>query len=345
MRRNLHHFFCWLALFAAAATGCRGPHGDQVAGPNSFRQASGPQQFWNPFTKEKTPDAQVASSRSEAPPDWRSLQAMMPEDAISLAKPLAPGADLYVKAAQLYEARSRFPQAIEQYNKALELDAQYLPALIGLARLYDRHGHPAEALQMYQKAANFHPDNGTVFNDMGLCYSKQGLWQEAMVNLDRAVQLQPKNRLYRNNIAKVLITNRRSNDAFQHLNAVFPAAESHYNVGFMAHEIGDDVAAQQHLALAIQSSPDLLAARDLLVQVTSAQNNNQQNAFQQDKAPATGLAENDRQRFAPQLDGPRLAPTQDQAHLNNLRLDVPHPEAPQFRPTSGPTYSPQGNRP
>lgn len=336
MRREFQQTFCWLGL-AVVAIGCRGPQVEQAVGPNSFRQASAPQRSWNPFTNEAVPGS---DRKSEAPPDWRSRQAMMPEDNISLAKPLSPGTDLYVKAAQLYEIKSQFPQAIEQYEKALEMDSRDINALVGLARLYDRLDRPVEAAEVYEQTAGLHPNNGTVFNDMGLCYSKQGRWNEALVNLDRAVQLQPKNPRYRNNIAKVLVRNGRSDDAYRHLTAVFAPAESHYNVGFMANDIGDDATAQRHLTLAIQNSPDLLPAKELLAQIVSPQLGSPQDATTQPHTnqPRSRAADATRQLHMPQLgqrfDGPQLeAPQLDQTQLDGLRLD-----GPQFRPTSGPAH-------
>jgi Tfp pilus assembly protein PilF len=362
VRRNLQRYF-WLGL-AVAAIGCRGTQGDRAVGPNGFHQASAPQRSWNPFTKEDVPDAH---RKAESRPDWRTLQAMMPEDTISLAKPLSPGTDLYVKAARLYEIKNQFPKAIEQYQKALEMDSGDVNALVGLARLYDRLDRPVEAAQVYEQAAGLHPNNGTVFNDMGLCYSKQGRWNEAMVNLDRAVQLQPKNPRYRNNIAKVLIRNGRPDDAFRHLTAVFAPAESHYNVGYIANDIGDDATAQRHLTLAIQNSPDLLSAKELLAEITSPQLGKPEEATAQRRAnhPEPNLAADstrplhmpqlDAGRFegpqleapqleAPQLEGPQLegpqleapqleAPQLDQTQLDGRRLD-----GPQFRPTSGSVY-------
>jgi tetratricopeptide (TPR) repeat protein len=306
--RNLQFTFC---LFAAivSSSGCQSQLGGQA-----FRKASPAQSsWWNPLSKL------TSGAKSPRVPDWRTPE-LMPKDAISLEKPSNPGANLYVKAAQLCEARNQFSQAITHYHKALEIDSQDLPALLGLARLYGRLGQPSKALSLYELAVADHPDSSAVFNDLGLCYAKQERWNDALANFQRAIRMQPENTRYRNNIARVLVVTGRPDQALQELATVFPPAVARYNVGFLAKSAGDVATAQKFLRLAIEADSRMLNAREMLA------------SLQPQKDPPSAHPS------SPQFGLPHIVDSGLRLEGQN-RFDAHHPHPPVFPPNADASHA------
>ena len=142
-------------------------------------------------------------------------------DVISLSTPLSdPNANLYVSMARLQESKGNVVRAEDGYREALEVDPQNLKALSGLARLFDRLGRLEEATKLYLKATRHHHKEPGAFNDLALCYAKQGKLDESVTALTHAIELQPYRKLYRNNIATVLVEAGREDQALQHLVAL-----------------------------------------------------------------------------------------------------------------------------
>src|SRR5690606_2539828 len=106
-----------------------------------------------------------------------------------------------------------------------------------------------------------------VWNDLGLCYARQKRHDEAIEMLDRAIKLQPHNKMYRNNLATVLVEVGRTDTAWSHLTAVNEPAVAHFNMGFLLHKQQQNDVAEQHLQMALQADPSLAAAQKLLAKI------------------------------------------------------------------------------
>jgi tetratricopeptide (TPR) repeat protein len=184
------------------------------------------------------------------------------DDAISLKTKAKPGPELYVAVARLYEQAGKMGEAEVQYQLALQIQPNDLPALLGYARVKEHVGKPDEAIGLYQRAAKAHPQEAAVYNNLGLCYARQpNRLDDAITAMSRAVQLDPKNPLYRNNIATVLVDQGKPQDAFRQLCAVHEVATAYYNMGYLLHKKGQTQAATQHFALALRADPSMEAAR------------------------------------------------------------------------------------
>jgi tetratricopeptide (TPR) repeat protein len=200
-------------------------------------------------------------------------QVIKARDPIALATPgKKPGADIYVAAARIHETKGDFAAAATQYERALAVDGNELAALIGYGHLLDRQHKFVEATLYYERATKAHPDSAAAWNDLGLCYSRQSAADRSMVGksiaaLERATQLNPQKKLYRNNVAAVLVEVGRDRDAIAHLLAVHDPATAHYNLGFLANQQGRLDAARQYFAEALRLNPQMNAARGFLEQL------------------------------------------------------------------------------
>jgi Tfp pilus assembly protein PilF len=189
-------------------------------------------------------------------------------DAISLSKPSEPDANLCVKLAALAERSGNVPGAEKQYQRALQLDPHHVDALLGYARLHDTQKRFDHAMRLYQDAARKHPQNATIRNDLGLCLARQRNLDGAIAELTRAVQLQPDKVLYRNNLSTVLVQRGLVEEAFKHLAHVHPPAAAHYNLGFLLRQQGNEPAAREQFARAVQIDPNFAPAREYLAELS-----------------------------------------------------------------------------
>jgi tetratricopeptide (TPR) repeat protein len=199
---------------------------------------------------------------------WQSKPAVT-EDPTSLdskTKPVMP--DVYIAAGRMYETQGKYPEALQQYEKALKAAPGDLASLVSIARLHDRQENFPKAIEAYQRAAKAHPKSGLVQNDLGLCYARQKDAENSIAALTRACEFSPKNLKYRNNLATVLVENGRTEDAFRQLKALNSEGEAHYNLAYMLTSRGKQQEAAEHLRMALHADPELVPARQLLAQIS-----------------------------------------------------------------------------
>lgn len=188
---------------------------------------------------------------------------------LSLATKVDVNARTFVAAAQMNERRNNDAIAQQKYERALETDATYLPALLGLARLHDRHERYAEAEQYYRSATQHHPAVAASWNDLGICLARQGQYTESIQALERSVALEPNKPLFANNLAKVLLSQGQIDTAVARLQAVHGPAVAHYNAGYMLNDLGQPQLAVEQFERCLQIDPQLTAARSWHQQIST----------------------------------------------------------------------------
>ena len=82
-------------------------------------------------------------------------------------------------------------EAITEFQKAVQLDPNYVPARQNLGHAYDRQGRSEEAMAQYRKAAELDPKSSVVYNNLGVLYDKKGLYDEAIGEFEKALQINP----------------------------------------------------------------------------------------------------------------------------------------------------------
>jgi tetratricopeptide (TPR) repeat protein len=93
--------------------------------------------------------------------------------------------DLFLSAP-----RRLFDQAVEAYNKALEIRPFYADAYVGLGDAKAARGDVDGAVVAYQKALGFNPLNAKVHVSLGkLYYSEKGLYYESVQAYKKAIDL------------------------------------------------------------------------------------------------------------------------------------------------------------
>jgi tetratricopeptide (TPR) repeat protein len=88
--------------------------------------------------------------------------------------------------------RSRDPEkAIEQFNQALQIDPDYVPALAARAAIRNQQARPEEALTDLEKAARLRPDDAVTLDRLGQTYQALDRTEDAVKILRRAAELAP----------------------------------------------------------------------------------------------------------------------------------------------------------
>lgn len=178
--------------------------------------------------------------------------------------------ELWVTNGQYNETIGNTAKALDSYTKALEKQPQNESALLSVARLYSKQEQHAQAAEFFQKAIAVNPV-ATSYNELALAYQNLGKPAEASVAVQKAIEIDPANRRYRNNLASLLVSAGRSDEAVQTLQSVFTPAEANYNVAYLNFSNNNMAGAQQHLQLALQADPNLAPAKDLMAKLGGGQ--------------------------------------------------------------------------
>lgn len=81
-------------------------------------------------------------------------------------------------------------QALESFNRALQLAPTYYPALEGLAELESQAGN-ANAIPVLQRMLTIRPDDAMALRELGFCLAKQKRTAEAVPVFERLAHVQP----------------------------------------------------------------------------------------------------------------------------------------------------------
>jgi len=88
--------------------------------------------------------------------------------------------------------RRLFDQAVEAYQKAIELRPFYADAYIGLGDARAAKGEVDEAILSYRKALQHNPGNPRVYMSLGkIYYAEKGLYYESVSAYKKAIELDP----------------------------------------------------------------------------------------------------------------------------------------------------------
>ncbi len=257
-------------------------------------------------------------------------------DPVSLAAGTTPSPELYLSMATMAERSKNAAGAHKHYQQAMELAPDKPEVILQYARFLDRQEELRKATELYQQAARSNPNDPSIFNDLGLCFARRNMLTQSLSALDRAIQLQPDRRLYRNNIATVLVEQGNVDAAFGHLKAVHEEAIAYYNLGYLMLQKGDQRAAARLFSEALAKNPSLVEARIWLSKLESL-GASPQNA----RRPTPHLRSAVRQRRQPSTPAEvSMRPMRDQRAAQVRQLQSP-PSQPRMMPPSPSIGSPR----
>ncbi len=143
----------------------------------------------------------------------------------------------------------RFPEAIEQYQAALEIEPDAANVETDYGNALARSGHIPEAIAHYQAALGVLPDSPITHNDLANAFAATpGNLRQAIAEYQTALRLKPDYEEARNNLAQV----------------ESHAAEMQYNLGVDLAKSGKPEAAIPHFEEALRLKPDYVDAHNNL---------------------------------------------------------------------------------
>lgn len=97
----------------------------------------------------------------------------------------------YRERGVTYGEQGLYDKAIEEFKKALEIDANDYRAYYWIGFSYSYKKMPDEAIAYYKKAIEIEPNFPNAYFDLGIDYSAKGLHEEAISIYEKAVTLNP----------------------------------------------------------------------------------------------------------------------------------------------------------
>jgi TonB family protein len=147
----------------------------------------------------------------------------------------AYSAEAHFKLADAYADEDLYKEAIEPYQRAIELKPDYKEAYEGLASAYKELSRYDEEILTYKRALEVLPDAVDLFEKLSASLTDQKRYAEAVEVQKRLVQLEPEDAEARFDLGYLLHTLRRYEEA---INAYAEAlrlrpnyATAHYNIG------------------------------------------------------------------------------------------------------------------
>jgi tetratricopeptide (TPR) repeat protein len=93
-----------------------------------------------------------------------------------------------------------YDQAIQNYDKAIELNPNLAIAYNNRGNAYEDKGEYDRAIQDYDKAIELNPNLAIVYNCRGNVYVDKGKYDQAIQDYNKAIELDPENaEFYTNN--------------------------------------------------------------------------------------------------------------------------------------------------
>lgn len=102
-------------------------------------------------------------------------------------------AELYYNRGYSYIRRGKFPdKAIEDFNKAIEINPDYSIAYNDRGNAFMAKGNTEQAISDYNKALEINPNFANPYYNLGLFYGDKGDYDKAISNYNKALEIDTK---------------------------------------------------------------------------------------------------------------------------------------------------------
>lgn len=167
-----------------------------------------------------------------------------------------------------YWKKGMIKEAGMEFERAIELNPQFLPPYVNYSSLCKETGELEEAYRIIKLALKVDPDSGEAYNNLGNICEKMDSLDEATKAYTMAVELMPDNPVALNNLATVYIKKGLFDESDKILARIIQInpefSEAHYNLGILYKKKGLLNEAVREFKKAIQIKPNLIEARHSL---------------------------------------------------------------------------------
>ncbi len=102
-------------------------------------------------------------------------------------------ADYHCQLGRLQDAQGQYEQAIQNYNKAVELDANHQEALFHLAYRCDLSGDEEAAIDYYKQVITTYPVHVNALLNLAVLYEDAGEYDKALRCVNKVLKFHPNN--------------------------------------------------------------------------------------------------------------------------------------------------------
>jgi tetratricopeptide (TPR) repeat protein len=173
-------------------------------------------------------------------------------------------AQTHFAAGQLNETQGAMALAIEQYEEALKLDPKCKPALFRLGCLYSEMKQYPQAIEAWNRYIDVTEDSAQAYNNLAFCQELSGDRKSAEESYQAGIERDPSNQPCRVNYGLMLTRQGRLNEAKEQFCAVLSEAEAHYNIASVLQQQGKKEAARAEFKQAIKTDPKFSDAQTRL---------------------------------------------------------------------------------
>jgi tetratricopeptide (TPR) repeat protein len=150
-----------------------------------------------------------------------------------------------------YQERGRHKEAIEEFNKVLFIDANYVKAYNGLGVSYDLLRDFPKATESYKKALTLNPNLDFVYNNVGYSYLLQGNLDESINAFKKAISLNDQEKRFHNNLGLAYAEKSQFDLALAEFKQAGDEAKAHYNMAQLYFKKGLYDEAKSHYTAAL----------------------------------------------------------------------------------------------
>jgi tetratricopeptide (TPR) repeat protein len=188
-----------------------------------------------------------------------------PETCVALGDFFA--AEGAAKPAGSAEQERLYDHARKEYQQALDIDANCVPAYRALGHLYVTLGDHDRAVAAYHKGLEKQPKQAALCFDLGMCHARYKEWDQAIEALRHASDLDPEKKAYQNTLGYCLARVGRFDEALATFSKSAGKGRAHYEVARMLYQLHRDAEAREHLEAAVREEPTFEPAHRLLARI------------------------------------------------------------------------------
>jgi tetratricopeptide (TPR) repeat protein len=170
--------------------------------------------------------------------------------------------DSHYLLACYYQEGGRYKEAIEEFEKVLLIDPDYVNAYNGMGVSYDLLGDFPMAIESYEKALELNPNLDYLHNNLGYSHLLQGNLDAAIDAFQKAIALNNQNRQARNNLGLAYARKGQFDQAMVEFKLAGDEARAYYNIAQLYYEKGLYNEAIHHYTTALILNPSFTLAQN-----------------------------------------------------------------------------------
>jgi protein O-mannosyl-transferase len=181
--------------------------------------------------------------------------------------------EMYNNLGNAYDKLGRIEESIQYYKKALVLNPDLAAAHYNLAAALASRGKTDEAIAEYHQALRLEPEDSDALSNLGFALAGQGNFGEAIECYKKALALEPDNVVTHGRLGLALAGAGKTDEAIKEFRIVLSArpedAEMHRNLGILLERQGRLPEAIEEYRRALKINPDDAEVRGLLDAATT----------------------------------------------------------------------------